>query len=337
MDELLDEIRYFLREDFERFDELFEGALTPQLPYIDEARVKLYKGGKKLRPILLLLSAHLNSKAGKELELKVIQAAVSLEMMHVATLIHDDIIDDAPIRRGAPTVNSEMGMKQAVLIGDMQFIQAVRGFLYAIEDPEDLGIVQKVMDVGFDICRGEFDELKEIKEHKWKELERRYLRTIDRKTAQLFGVSCEAGAYLTNASEKSCYYLSRFGRLFGTAFQIIDDISDFTLPSEKTGKIQTIDLSRGRLTFPIILALQEFPPENMIHRCLDQDFELDEEEIKKLALQITQSNAMVTSYNKAKEYLQEAKEFLQFYPDSSYLVFMHKLVESVSNDQNLTL
>lgn len=327
---VLEEIQEEISDDFLLFEKLQDDALSQQEAYLDSKHMSLYKGGKKLRPTLLLLCGYLNAPENDMVVLpnKVIQAAVSLEMMHVATLIHDDIVDHATLRRGQPTINDDLGVEQAVLMGDMQFIQAVRGFVKAIETPKELEIVKRVLDVGFDICKGELDELREINLQEWSKLEERYLKTVDRKTAQLFGISCETGAYLVQGSKKGCFYLSEFGRLFGVAFQIIDDIYDFIQPASVSGKQEAIDLKRGRLSLPIIYALQEFGEDSLLYKSIYGAYQLTDDELEKVIKRIKQSQAIIKSYNKAKELMSEAKDLLQYFKASKYRTYLLRLTDA---------
>src|SRR5947209_2222585 len=151
--------RELIAEDLGRFEQGLETALAAQAEYLTATEYEMYRRGKKLRPLMLLLSSRLIAGAVRELPQKAINAAVSLEMLHVATLVHDDIVDVAPSRRGLSTVYSERGTEMAVLIGDLQFIQAVRCFAEGINAQEDMHLVRLVLDVGFKICCGELDEI----------------------------------------------------------------------------------------------------------------------------------------------------------------------------------
>jgi heptaprenyl diphosphate synthase len=139
-----------LSEDMVQFMETLEVALRPQMNYLTETELSIYRRGKKIRPIMLMLSARLITGKGP-LSHKVIKAATSLEMLHVATLIHDDIIDNALLRRGLQSVNATRGVNTAILVGDMQFVQAIRCFIDAIESESEMGHVKLVLDTAFRI------------------------------------------------------------------------------------------------------------------------------------------------------------------------------------------
>src|SRR6185295_4980657 len=128
-------------------------------PYLTKIEYDLYAHGKKIRPVMLLLSARMMHGADTPLPMKAIQGAVSLEMLHVATLIHDDIVDGALTRRGLQSVNAARGVGTSVIVGDLQFVQAIRGFVEAIDTQNDMTLVKLVLDTAFKICCGELDEL----------------------------------------------------------------------------------------------------------------------------------------------------------------------------------
>ena len=185
------EAKALLAPDLVRFEETLLETLKPQAEYLTRTEYETYRRGKRLRPVLLLLSARSVLPADTAaLPDKLIKAAVSLEKLHVATLIHDDIVDVAPMRRGMQTVFSERGAEMAVLIGDMQFIQAIRCFVDGIDVQKDMELVKMVLNVGFDLCRGELDEILTDPSIGIEKLINRYFRTVDRKTSTLFALAC---------------------------------------------------------------------------------------------------------------------------------------------------
>jgi len=310
--------RQLVAGDLQRFEEGLEEALRPQAEYLTETEYEIYRRGKKLRPLILLLSARLGANgSGGDLPQKAINASVALEMLHVATLIHDDIVDVAPSRRGLRTVYSERGTEMAVLIGDMQFIQAVRCFADGINAQEDMYLVRLVLDVGFKICCGELDELMTDPSWDIRTLEQRYFRTVDRKTAALFGLACECGAQLVGAGKKATFHLSRFGRDFGSAFQIMDDIFDLVRPESLSGKAPGTDLQQGTLTLPVIYSLQEFPENHVVRRII-QRAPYTPAELQEAVEAIVLSGGLIRAYSKAREIALEAADFLSEFPESSY-------------------
>ena len=319
--------RALVAGDLERFEEALLEALKPQAEYLTETEYETYRRGKKLRPIVLLLSARMCTHDA-DLPQKAINAAVALEMLHVATLIHDDIVDVAPMRRGLRTVYSERGTEMAVLVGDLQFIQAIRCFAGGIDAQEDMHLVRAVLDVGFQICCGELDEL--MTDPSWDAftLERRYFKTVHRKTATLFGLACESGASLVGAGKSATYQLGQFGRRFGTAFQIMDDIFDFVRPEELSGKERGKDLEQGRVTLPMIYAMPELDGDDRLQRILRRE-PVTPEELRATVDAIAASDGMVRAYSKARKVALEAVGFLSDFVTSPYRTALIDLAHHV--------
>ena len=312
-----------------RFEATLLDALKPQAEYLTQAEYETYRRGKRLRPLLLLLSAWSVAPEGTtELSDKVIKASVSLEMLHVATLIHDDIVDVAPTRRGVQTVYSERGAEMAVLIGDMQFIQAIRCFVEGIDAQKDMDLVKMVLNVGFDLCRGELDEIMTDPSMGTEELIRRYFRTIDRKTSTLFGLACESGALLVGASEGKAFRLGRYGRRFGTAFQIMDDIFDLIRPEELAGKSRGIDIVQGRLSLPILYAMEGMAEDTALRRILRKEAH-GEADLEEAIASVTSSPGLLRAYSKARELALEGVDALAEFPESPYRTALEEIAMHV--------
>jgi len=321
--------RDLIQDDFVRFLEVLEETLKPQADYLTETEYQTYRRGKKLRPIMLMLCARLVSPPETvDLPEKVIKAAVSLEMLHVATLIHDDIVDVAPTRRGLKTVYSERGTEMAVLIGDMQFIQAIRCFVDGIDAQKDIYLIKMVLDVGFDICRGELDEIMTDPHADLMVLRHRYFRTVNRKTATLFALACECGSSLAGARKRHSMFLSRYGRRYGTAFQIMDDVFDLIRPEELAGKSRGIDIEQGRLSLPILYAMDTLPGDHVLRRILRREAYTPQELYDAIEA-VTLSDGMLRAYSKAREYALEAVDFLAEFPESPYRAALEEIAQHV--------
>lgn len=322
-----------LQEELERFETILKEALEEQESYLTSIEYDLYKRGKRLRPILLLLSAHITQSClgiKQPLTDKVIQAAVSLEMLHVATLIHDDIIDKASRRRGLVSVNAERGNELAILIGDLQFVQAISCFSRRIDSLEDLDFINHILKVGFKLCCGEIDELMTISKNDTEYLLASYKRTIDRKTAQLFALACEAGAVLAKGRHRIMFYLSHFGRLIGKAFQIMDDLNDFLDNGQEADKTRFTDLQQKRLSLPIIYALEELPDCSLLHRYFFNNESASSEDITNMANNIVSSNGFIRAYNEAYHFTQFSFRYLEEFPISQYQEIMAELARSIT-------
>lgn len=305
-----------LSEDMRRFDETLMNALEPQRDYLTETEYELYKRGKKLRPMMLMLSARLLYGDGTLPE-KVIKGAVSLEMLHVATLIHDDIIDNALLRRGLKSVNASRGINTTILIGDMQFVQAIRGFADAIDTQQDMGLVKLVLDTAFRICCGELDELRTDPNWETRVLREHYYETIERKTAILFGLACESGAALAGSHSSDARRIGFYGRRVGRAFQIMDDLFDFIHKDSATGKIQGTDLAMRRATLPIIYAMDELGPGHLVSRIM-RGAEYTPSQLVAGINAVKNTSGFQRVYYEAREQAIDALQYLRLFPANRY-------------------
>lgn len=209
-------------------------------------RSYLEKKGKQIRPILVMLSAKLLGEVND----RVISGAVAVELLHNASLIHDDVVDDTLTRRGAPTINGTWDNHMAVLIGDFFLSNALRQSVAT----GDLRIVRSISDLGRLLSIGELDEIYNARYNHLDE--DTYFKIIYRKTASLF-ISCvEAGAYGTGADGKPLDALREYARLLGLCFQIKDDIFDY-FSDEKIGKPTGNDLREGKITLPLLHVLED--------------------------------------------------------------------------------
>ena len=328
-----------LCEDLSRYNRMLDNAIEEQDGYLTDLEKTMYKKGKHLRPTMLLLSAKLARRDNNMLDDKVVLSAVSLEMLHVATLIHDDIIDNAPTRRGYPSIKAARGVNMAVLIGDLQFLQSIRALLKSVIVQDDIAIIEKILKAGYEICIGEIDELRMDPAKAYDDItamECSYMNVIDRKTAALFGISCESGAALVGAKTVHLAALSRFGRLFGQSFQIMDDINDFLNQTDSSGKKQHIDLEQKKLSLPIINALKELPPDNALYNYLAGK-ELNAMMLNEAVKAVVNSESFVKTYNTARELMISAVHQLSVFPDSPYKLALEEIAFEIINGKKKTV
>jgi octaprenyl-diphosphate synthase len=214
----------------------------PQIvPYAEHA---LNGGGKHLRPTLVALAA---SCFGSLNEAHV-KAAVIIEMVHLATLVHDDVMDEAQIRRGTPTLAAKWGNEIAVLFGDCLFAQALK-LASSYPTPEVCRAVALATNT---VCSGEI--LQTQQRGKFVAAQRDYFRVIEMKTGELFTLSCDLAAFLSGAAEQYRAALREFGAAVGTAYQVYDDCVDLFGTEAGAGKSLGTDLAKGKLTWPVLLA-----------------------------------------------------------------------------------
>jgi heptaprenyl diphosphate synthase len=316
-----------LEEDMARFRAMIDVALAPQAEYLTETERDLYRRGKKVRPMLLLLCARMVCGLESAPE-KVIKGAVSLEMLHVATLIHDDVVDHAKTRRGMATVNAARGMETAVIIGDMQFVQAIRGFVDAIDSDKDMGLVKLVLDTAFRICCGELDELHADPSQPPEQLREMYMRTADRKTAVLFGLACEAGITLAGGRTTAARRAGFYGRRVGLAFQIIDDLFDLAMDSATAGKPQAADLAMRRLSLPIIFAMEELGPDHLVSRVM-RGGEFSDADLLSAAAAVRRSNGFARAYAEARGLIADALSYLPPFPPNRFRAALEKMAHFI--------
>ncbi|KAB2962799.1 MAG: polyprenyl synthetase family protein [Thermoanaerobaculia bacterium] len=225
---------------------LLRRKVESDVPFIARAGEYVFAGGgKRMRPALLFWCSRLLGRQGDE---DVTYAAV-VELIHTATLIHDDIIDHADLRRGRRTIHSLWGSNLTVLVGDWLYTTAMKMAL----EHDDLRVIDLFCDATLRMTEGELLALERLGDI---ELTRdEYFGIIDRKTAALFAAACAAPALVAPVSEDAVAALSAYGRALGTCFQLIDDLLDYTAQESALGKPVLSDLREGKLTLPLLLAL----------------------------------------------------------------------------------
>lgn len=262
--------------------------------------------GKRVRPAILLLSGKICGKiAPQHMDL-----AVVAELVHIATLIHDDVIDDATMRRHVDSVNAKWGREISILLGD--YIWS-RGF--TILASMDSQIATYIMSQTVNImCEGELIQL--LRRYDLNLTENEYLDIIERKTASLFATSCRLGAMFAGANRKTQETLTGYGLKVGMAFQIVDDCLDIIGSEDEMGKSLSSDLKKGKLTLPIIRLVGNLPEARRESTCnwIFQNFS-DQNRGTVLEL-LTEHEAVEYAMNKARHYVQEAKDCLSSLPES---------------------
>ena len=240
------EVFDLLRDDLAAIEQEFSNQSASEVAVITEiAEYLIAGGGKRIRPLLLLLSAKaLGSDSNSRIKLGAV-----VEMLHTATLVHDDIIDEADTRRGRPSSNTTWGNAKCVLAGDWLYMQA---FLTALEE-RNFRVLDLLISLTQQMVEGELLQMEKLG-HLINEEE--YFDLIYRKTAYLFKVSMQLGAAITHADETVDAQLGEYGRNLGLAFQVIDDVLDLTAAEDVLGKPVASDLREGKATLAVIHALE---------------------------------------------------------------------------------
>jgi heptaprenyl diphosphate synthase len=237
-----------MKSDIEYIEAELERSVYSENALLGETSLHLLKaGGKRIRPIFVLLSGQFGEYSLERLK----HVAVALELIHMASLVHDDVIDDAVTRRGQLTVKSKWDNRIAMYTGDYIFAKALT-VITELEHPDIHKILSKAM---VQMCLGEMEQIRYF--HRTDQTIRDYLLRIRRKTALLIAVSCQLGALATEAPNQVANALYKFGYNVGMAFQIRDDMLDITGTEKELGKPPGSDIRQGNVTLPFILALRE--------------------------------------------------------------------------------
>jgi len=261
-------------------------------------------GGKLLRPGLALLSGRF---AKYNLDL-LVPLAASVELLHTATLVHDDVIDAADTRRGRPTVNSAYENSTTVMVGDYLFAHAAD----QVVKTDSLRVVRLFSETLMTLATGEIRQ--DLAAYDSRQTIRDYLQRIGGKTASLFSCACEGGAVISEAPEGSIAALRDYGYNFGMAFQVVDDILDFTGEEAEMGKPVGSDLMQGTLTLPSLLLVEKHPTDNPV-----QDyFTRPRPETLDTAIKMIRSEGIAQeSYEMARDFSRRACDALAPLPDSA--------------------
>ncbi len=306
-------------DDLEKVDREFRKNLSSSVPIIAAIGEHLLQsGGKRFRAKLLLLSAKLCGYIGESH----ISMASLIEFIHTATLLHDDVVDKAQLRRGIQSANAKWGNEACVLVGDFLFTKC---FTRMVESGnwKILHIISKATTI---MAEGELEEL--IRTNDLSLEEDTYLSIIARKTAYLISAATQIGAVLGKASEEKEEALAQFGMNVGIAFQLIDDNLDYT--SNKSGKKIGIDLQDGKITLPLIFALRrcEEAERASIHKTVNS-FPITEKDFSRVGEIIERHQGVHYTWQKAKEHVERAKDHLRLFPNSKEKEALYTLADYV--------
>lgn len=236
-----------IRKRLEEVEDHLAGSVQTETPLVSEAGAYLLSaGGKRFRPMLVLLGGHFGDPADPRL----IPLAVAVELTHLASLYHDDVIDEADSRRGIPSVNSRWNNTVAILAGDFLFARAS-----AIAAELGTDVSRLLATTIGRVCEGQIREVQAAGRPEIDEAE--YMAVIERKTASLIATSCQVGGLLAGAPSEVVKRLATFGDSLGLAFQLSDDIMDLVADQSTLGKEPGVDLREGVFTLPVIIALRE--------------------------------------------------------------------------------
>ena len=298
-----------IRENLIRFEAVYRESLHSDVKLINTIiRYISRKKGKQLRPRLCLLSAGLCG----ELNENTYRAAALIEMIHVATLIHDDVVDDANLRRGWPSINRVWKNKLSILVGDFMFSKALTNMIH-LKDFDALDILSSTAER---LSQGEIQQIeKAIKKNMTEKI---YYQMVSDKTASLFSAACKLGVMTVTEDNDKREALAKFGEKFGLVFQIKDDLLDITGNVEGLGKPAGFDLKKNILTLPLIYLFENLPASEakVVKRQLNNHVKKSEiREIRKL---IEKHGGIQFAENQIDRLAKEAQDELNIFSDSIY-------------------
>ncbi len=265
----------------------------------------LAKSCKKLRPALTLLAGKFyNYEANLH---RLVPMASAMELLHTATLVHDDMVDDAMTRRGQTTLNSMMNGGTAVLVGDYLFAKSA-DLVASTENARVMTLFARTL---MTICNGELKQL--FTSFNWRQTREDYYNRINGKTASVFATSAESGAVLSEAPAEAIQALHDFGYNLGMAFQIVDDILDYTSTTEDLGKPTASDLRQGTVTLPALLLMERASGENPIQRLFESGHRT--EDIDHTVDLIRRTGVIDEAFAVAREFCDRASATLGVLPD----------------------
>lgn len=311
------QIFQLVQDDLEEVERRLKLEALAKHPLISEINHYLHdSGGKRLRPALLLLAAKLCG-APREAAL---QLGVVVELIHVATLVHDDIIDEAELRRGRPSVNAKWGNEITVLFGDWLYMTA---FWVALQERR-FEILDVLIDITRKMVEGELLQLE--RNHRLDTTLEEYFKICWHKTAYLFSGCARLGALIGDQPEEVVERLASFGRALGMAFQVTDDLLDYTADEAVLGKPVLKDLEEGNVTLPVIELMRRADPEDreFLRRIVEAQ-EFSPENKRRVVKMVRESGALEYARRIAERFAQEAREQLSGLSDSCYLLAMREL------------
>lgn len=317
------EISKVIKPELDDFNIYFKAILKTDVSLLNLVLQYITsKKGKQIRPILVLLSAGLCGKINQRSYV----GAAMIELLHTATLVHDDVVDQATVRRGIASINAEWNNKIAVLAGD--YLLSL-GLKISVNENEFrfLKITSNAVQLMSESELFAIDKTRSFKVN-----EQDYYKIIDGKTATLISSCCEIGAFSSSDNEEDCERLRKFGNLIGIAFQIRDDLLDYVSKSSLIGKPVGNDIKEKKITLPLIYALDKADKskrKEIISLIKKKD--IKKSEINSIIEFVKSMGGVEYSQNKAKSLCSEAKEILEHYPNSVYKEALINLTDFIIN------
>jgi geranylgeranyl pyrophosphate synthase len=299
---------------------LRQAALDDQHPALTSALEHLLaSGGKRARPAIALLTAHLFDADVD----RVVALAAAIEMLHTATLVHDDLIDGSLLRRGLPTLNAQWTPGATVLTGDFLFARAAE----LATETESVRVIKAFSRTLMVIVNGEINQMFI---GRGQASRAGYFERIYAKTASLFAVAAEAAAVLGGADERTITAMRFYGREVGMAFQIVDDILDFTADTTRLGKPVGSDLRQGLFTLPVLRYLERYPDDRDVAALLNGRSG-EAERVDRVVRAVRESGAIGEALDEAKAYIDRAQGALRTMPANEFRRALAELADYIVN------
>ncbi|WP_053219396.1 heptaprenyl diphosphate synthase component II [Virgibacillus senegalensis] len=296
----------YLKQDLDQIEKALDQTIHAKHPVLRDASQQLLQaGGKRLRPVFVLLSAKFGDYDMERMK----TIAVSMELIHMASLVHDDVIDESELRRGEPTVKAKWDNRVAMYTGDYIFARSLE-YLTSLENPRAHKLLSETI---VELCIGEVEQIRD--KYVVNQNVRNYLRRIKRKTALLISSSCRLGAIAAEVPETYEKALLRYGYHIGMSYQIIDDILDFTASEKELGKPAGSDLLQGNLTLPVFYAMEDPVFRSELTTLFDDPSRLTTQDIRPFIERIKSSGAIEKSIELSERYLAKAYQSLDQLPD----------------------
>ena len=315
------DLRMLVREDVAAVDRLIKARLYSDVVLINQlSHYIIASGGKRLRPLLALLSAKAAAYEGTRHR----EVAVIVELIHTATLLHDDVVDASKMRRGRETANLVWGNEASVLVGDFLYSRAFQMMV----DLQDIRVLEILADATNTIAEGEVMQL--VNCHDPDTTEERYLTTIHNKTAKLFEAAAILGAVIAERGTEFEHAMGAYGRHIGTAFQLVDDALDYSASSADLGKNIGDDLAEGKPTLPLLYAMRNGTPAQatIVREAIEQG---GRERIDEISSAIESTGAIAYTFARAQAEADKALAACAEIPKSPYRDALETLVELAVN------
>ncbi len=299
-----------IQNDMAEVEEEFDRQARSNIQIIAHIGRYLHQtGGKRIRPALLILSSKIFAE---EINYPIIRMAAVMEFLHTATLVHDDIIDGAEMRRGRQAVSSQWGNDTAVLMGDWLYMTA---FETALQQ-RNLDILDTLTEATRKMTEGELIQLTLI--GNMRITEEQHLDIVSRKTGYLFSASCRVGAIIRDSSDEQRQALADYGHYLGIAFQLVDDLLDFTSDTTKLGKPVLSDLREGKVTLPLIRLLKNNPQCAVAVRTAMEEPVGETARAEEVLALLAKYGELERARDEAYFYVARAQEALDILPDNKY-------------------